>query len=299
MAKRYASYARLKKGGKVYERCRFLGVVLEHFLYRAFGKPRRGLYALMPGDVASVDLWDVTNADTLVTHRCATVDVSVEDAVLALSVAIWIVEGLENHGLRILEALPAGEPRVGDHDLVVERRGVRGKGSVEVKVMQVGEGLEAARTRERKAAEESACWVNARKSREGFAERFLAIWQADPPSTGGTLESRLEEGCLRVDVLRAQPEDLWEWTAFAGWPGYNLASAARSNNSSSDARSRSPLSRVASPKAAQSEGSSQSSAKGSTKGSSKGSSKGGPTTRCCSACLADCVARHTAGRTHR
>ncbi len=240
MPPRYDTYIGLLKGSVRIERLRFLGVVVEWFWYLAFGRPRRGLYALEPGDVDEVELWSVTNEATGVQHRSALVSVSQDDAAAALTTATSIVERLEGHGLRVLEALPAGPPRIGDHDLVVERRGARGKGSMEVKLMQIGAvAMTHARDRERGDAQTSRCWLNARKTRDGYVERFLAIWHMCPPSTGGTLEDRLARGRLRIDVLRAVSAEVWEWAPFAGWAGFNLGNVVAPAPAAA-ARSRSP-----------------------------------------------------------
>ena len=206
MPPRYETYARLKKDTKLLDRMRFSGIVVEWFWYLAFGRPRRGLYSLEPTDVAEVEVWNVRNADSGVEHKSAVASVTPEDARLALRAATLVVEAVEKTGLRIIEAMPAGPPRQGDHDLVVERRGVRGRGGMEVKLMQVRDALENARQRDRASAAGSPCWVNCRKTREGFVERFLAIWQIDPWS-GGTLEQRLEAGVLKIDVMRATQDE--------------------------------------------------------------------------------------------
>ena len=129
---------RSEEDTKLLDRMRFLGNVVEWFWYLAFGRPRRGLYSLEPTDVAEVEVWNVRNADSGVERKLAIVSVTPEDARLALRAATLVVEAVGKTELRILEALPAGPPRQGDHDLVVERRGVRGRGSMEVKLMQIG-----------------------------------------------------------------------------------------------------------------------------------------------------------------
>jgi hypothetical protein len=111
--------------------------------------------------------------------------------------------------------------------------------------MQVRQALEDARMRERNSAAEAECWVGCRKTREGFAERFLAIWHMDPWE-GGSLDLRLEKGNLKVDVLRPTQTGEWEWVPFAGWQGYNLATATASARSRSPPRARAA---VAAPKA--------------------------------------------------
>ena len=241
MPPHYDTYVGLVKGSVRFERMRFLGVVVEWFWYLAFGRPRRGLYALEPGDVDEVELWNVTNEATGVQHRSALVSVSQRDAAAAaLTAATLIVEKLEGYGLRLLEALPAGKPRVGDHDLVVERRGARGRCSMEVKLMQIGEvAMTDARVRERTAAMTSSCWLHARKTRHGYVERFLTIWHMCPPGSGGTLEERLASGRLRIDVLRAVSAEVWEWAPFAGWAGASLGNDA-APVSAAASRSRSP-----------------------------------------------------------
>ena len=56
--------------------------------------------------------------------------VSSEDVRLAYTFATMVINFLEKNGLRILGALPAGPPRASDHDLIVERQGAGGKGSL-------------------------------------------------------------------------------------------------------------------------------------------------------------------------
>ena len=115
----------------------------------AFGTQRRGLYSLEPRDVEEVVLYNVTHFGTGVRHRSASVSVPLSDAILGLRAAVLIVEAIEHNGLRVVEALPAGEPSEGDHDLIVERRGAHGRGSMEVKLMQIKEAMPNAREREK------------------------------------------------------------------------------------------------------------------------------------------------------
>ena len=229
MAPRYQNRTQLTKDGAVLEQLRVVGLALEHFLYLGLGRPRHGLNALTGADVAEVDVFGVKSVQTGVEHRVAALSVEPADAELALATARSVVVGLEGMGLRVLDALPSGLPGRADHDLVVERTGARGRGSVEVKLMQIGapSALETARARERAAAAASNCWAGAPKGpRGGFVERFLAMWVCEPQFAGGTLAQRLAKGKLRVDVMRCGPGGQWTWTPFSGWAGFNLGNSA-------------------------------------------------------------------------
>ena len=204
------------------------------FLNYAFGTPRRGFEALEPLDIEEVELWDVQHKGTGVRHALAVVTVTPTDASAALMVTKHLVSLLERAGFRILEALPGGSPREADHDLVVERFGCRGKCSMEVKLMQIGDdALQAARQRERASALESSCWMNCAKGRQGFAGGFLCILQMPPPMTGGSLEQRVSRGKLNIDFYRVVQDGSWDWVSDFGWPA--LAAPVRDVS-----RSRSP-----------------------------------------------------------
>ena len=234
MPPRYDTYECLNRNRKPFERLRFIGIVVEWFLYYAFGRPRRGLEALEPSDVDEVELWDVQHKGTGVRHALATVKVAPTDASLSLKIAKHLISLLEKASFRILEALPGGSPRDGDHDLIVERLGCRGRCSMEVKLMQIGDSaLQAARSRERTAALAMACWNNCTKGRQGFIGRFLCMLQIPPPMTGGSLEERVPKGKLKIDFYRVVQDGSWDWVSDYGWPA--LAAPVRDVS-----RSRSP-----------------------------------------------------------
>ena len=233
MAPRYENYNKLAKDGAPYRRLNLIGLLVEWFLYLGLGMPRHGLNSLTAGDVSEVSLSGVTNTVTGVLHKVAILAVDIIDAELGLKMARLVVEKLEQIGLRVLDALPLGPPGRADHDLVVERTGARGRGSVELKLMQIGAPsvLADARKRHRTAAEQNVCWAGAPKnhtSKNGFVERFLVLWVCEPQQAGGTLEARLPKGKLRVDVLQyvkdlAESEGFaWNWIPFCGWQGFNL-----------------------------------------------------------------------------
>ena len=110
-----------------------LGVAVEYFLKLAF-KERRGLNCLEWSDVTVVTLLRV-----MINGRkraSVAIDVPRGLAETALRLARALVDKLELYGCRVLDAVVPHRRRgfnVGEHDLVVERAGVRGKSSVELK----------------------------------------------------------------------------------------------------------------------------------------------------------------------
>ena len=112
-----------------------MGVAASEFWRLAF-RGRKRISACVWSDVQIVELRDVVKDG----RKYGTLEVAVtrEDSQLALRAAIASVEAIEEHGLRILDAIATQKGEhgrsVGEHDLVCERRqGPAGKTSVEVK----------------------------------------------------------------------------------------------------------------------------------------------------------------------
>ena len=53
------TYTSLSKDGQPFDRCRFVGLLVEVLFYHAFGALRRGLYALANATLGNIELWNV------------------------------------------------------------------------------------------------------------------------------------------------------------------------------------------------------------------------------------------------
>ena len=118
--------------GSKFSRLRVVSFTAEAFWKLAF-KERRGLNGIRPGDVSKLLLSQVSIDGDEARER--EVKIPLADALAAHGIAVAVVERLESQGYRILDAvLPALVGGVyKEHDLIVERKGLPMRSSVEVK----------------------------------------------------------------------------------------------------------------------------------------------------------------------
>ena len=199
-----------------------VGKAAESFWSLAFRK-RRGLSTLLPGEVATVDLYNVTNAQGR-TLGTVTFKLSEEDSKLAHRLALAVVTLLERHGFRILDGVAsrldaAGNEIGGEHDLVCERRqSAKGASSVEVKCRQIKtKGLRLEDVRRQVQRETWKPWPTM-KSEAGrtWSERVyvLVVWGAGDEYDLGTWSATYAEA-IPASVAKHAPDawaPLWGWT---------------------------------------------------------------------------------------
>ena len=111
-------------------RLRLVSFVAEQFWKLAF-KERRDLNALAGDSIKTVWLNDV-HVDGVKKRGEVEVEVPIEYAMLAYKIAMEAVMVLEQFFYRVLDVV-VRETSSGEHDLLVERRGLSGPSSVEVK----------------------------------------------------------------------------------------------------------------------------------------------------------------------
>ena len=187
-----------------------LGVAVEYFLKLAFHE-RRGLNALDWHDVPVVEMLRVV----INGRNRASVEVEVprDIAMSALGLARAVVDKLELHGCRVLDAVVPQRRRgllVGSHDLVVERAGVLGRSSVELKNRTVLK--EKKRLAWRRQAQRASyhLWPAALAS---YAERLCVFVEWGP---GEPTQWR----AISCDVLSGEAPDTPEnWKPLFGWRG--------------------------------------------------------------------------------
>ena len=202
-----------------------LGVAVEYFLKLAF-KERRGLNCLAWSDVPVVEMRRVE----INGRKRASVDVDVPRGVAesALRLARALVAKLELHGCRVLDAV-VPQRRKGlfarEHDLVVERAGVRGRSSVEVKNRTVLKANKRQTWRRQAQQQAFQLWPAAKNS---YAERMCVFVEWGP---GEPTQWR----AINCDVLSGDVPDTPEnWKPFFGWAGA-LAPKARARPKASAA----------------------------------------------------------------
>jgi hypothetical protein len=154
-----------------------VGIIVERFLAMAL-HARRGFGALAWHDVSSVTLrnvyvngWKRAKAEVQVLRR---------DAEVALRIAIAICERLEKFGFRLLDAiipqLDASGKSCGEHDLIGERKPLRGKSSIEVKCRTIKKDHYRKTVRRQIQNLAWKLWPAAvRKPNHGWAERVVVM----------------------------------------------------------------------------------------------------------------------------
>ena len=117
-----------------------VGLAVESFLYLAY-HARHGFNVLDWHHVKSVTFYKVMINGNKYPTAEAEVKVPRPDVERALNVARIIAERLEKFGFRIFDAvvpeLNGSRKSVGDHDLLAERRRMRGRSSIEIKLRTI------------------------------------------------------------------------------------------------------------------------------------------------------------------
>jgi len=182
-------------------RLRFISFVAESFWSLAF-KERRGLNQLDASSVSSVVLSDVEVGGKSYGRRKFAV--AKADSDIAHAIAVEVVRQLEGCNCRILDAIVPASRHPGEHDLVVERPGLKKPSSVEVKcrtILKPKELLEQVRGQIRRESLKLRC-------PDQFAERIVVLVEY------GT--RTLEDGWRHV---RIEKYDSSGWKSLVGWQG--------------------------------------------------------------------------------
>ena len=195
------------------DRLRFVSFVAEEFWKLAF-KRRKGLNALSAHSVESVFLSGIT-VDGRKRMQEVEFKVSEADAKLALAIARAAVIALEDLGYRVVDAVVPDTKKNGEHgehDLLVERRGLSCLSSVEVKCKTIKDPSKLlAKVREQLRAEASQLFHEKR-----FSERVVVMFEY----VGGPLEDGWK--MLRIERLDATGG----WRSLRGWGGPTAGAAA-------------------------------------------------------------------------
>jgi hypothetical protein len=220
-----------------------VGIVVESFLALAL-HARRGFGALAWHDVPSVTLRNVY------VNGCkrakAELQVLRRDAEVALRIAIRVCERLEKFGYRLLDAIipqldASGKSR-GEHDLIGERKPLRGKSSIEVKCRTIKK--DHFRKTVRRQIQNLACklWPEAvRKPNHGWAERVVVLVEFSHPEDEMCDEIRCESLLVGADN---NPEN---WKPLFGWGG-EPALAPREPQSTQSVQEQAPVVRTTRPR---------------------------------------------------
>lgn len=202
--------------GQLVTRLRVLGLVVEAFLRLAFND-KKGLNALRFDLVRNIFM----NGCTVSGRRqegALSLDVSEDLSALGYLLACDICDRLENRGFRILDAISkvsVGKKKLGEHDLVCERRNVfdKGKTSVEIKLRHVAvpdRCLGQLRLNLRdEAVSESALWQHLLENEpENWRERCVLLYDF-PTESSPKWRNSYCEACAGKDG---------RWTTLWGWP---------------------------------------------------------------------------------
>jgi hypothetical protein len=218
----YRACAVQLNGYRVKQLC-VVSLAAERFWFLAF-RDRRGMGSLAWGDVASVELHGASVSGR--TRSSLVVGLTRADSELALRVARAVVSLVERHGFRVLDAVvpqksavAARVGRVGEHDLVCERRaGARGLSSVEVKLRQVNVSGRLPVVRRQVQLEAWAMWPDTKAdTQRAWAERLcvLLVWGPGNSFSLGDWSDAYGEA-IPASAEECQPE---MWMPVWGWAG--------------------------------------------------------------------------------
>ncbi len=216
----YRACAVQLNGYRVKQLC-VVSLAAERFWFLAF-RDRRGMGSLAWGDVASVELHGASVSGRA--RSSLVVGLTRADSALSLRVARAVALLVERHGFRAIDAVvpqksavAARVGRVGEHDLVCERRaGARGLSSVEVKLRQVSVSGRLPVVRRQVQQEAWAMWPDTKAdTQRAWAERLCVLLVCGPGnsfSLGDWSDAYGE--AIPASAEECQPE---MWMPVWGW----------------------------------------------------------------------------------
>ena len=228
---------RIYQNGYLVTQLVVVGIAVEYFLKLAF-RERRGLNCLDWHDVPVVEILNAVVNKRM--RARIVVDVPRDVATSALQLARALVDKLELHGCRVLDAIVPqrkGGVVVGSHDLIVERAGVRGRTSVELKNRTVKKAEKRMTWRRQAQRQSYKLWPAAKQA---YTERLCVFVEWGP---GDVTQWR----AINCDALSGDALDTPEnWKPLFGWRGALVpkarvrpaASSAASGTSTDQARKR-------------------------------------------------------------